>query len=76
MSTWDFHGIAQGSAPEDHHGSALCVMHGDFTSWLLWDWMGIDHWEIHGMALQAMHRDPMDLHWGLLIENSMEVLYG
>ena len=32
--------------------------------WLLWDWMGIDHWEFHGMALWAMHWDPMDLHWG------------
>ena len=32
--------------------------------------------EFHGMTLWAMHWDTMDLHWGLLIENSMEVLYG
>ena len=44
--------------------------------WLLWDWMGIDHWEFHGMVLWEMHWESMDLHWGLLIGHSMEVLYG
>ena len=34
------------------------------TMWLLWDGMGIDHWECHGMALWAMHWEPMGLHWG------------
>ena len=38
--------------------------------WLLWDWMGIDHWEFHGMVLWVMQWDSMDLHWVLLIGNS------
>ena len=37
---------------------------------------GIDHWGFHGMALWGMHWDPMGLHWGLLIESYMAVLYG
>ena len=32
--------------------------------WLLWDWMGIEHWEFHGMALWSMLWCPMGLHWG------------
>ena len=32
--------------------------------WLLWDWLGIDHWESNGIVLWAMHWDSMDLHWG------------
>ena len=32
--------------------------------WLLWGWMGIDHWELHGIVLWVMHWDSMDLHWG------------
>ena len=31
--------------------------------WLLWDWMGSDHWEFHGLVLWAMHWDSMGLHW-------------
>ena len=39
--------------------------------WLLWDWMGLDHWEFHGMVLWVMQWDSMDLHWVLLIGNSI-----
>ena len=44
--------------------------------WLLWDWMGSDHWEFHGLVLWAMHWDSMDLRLGLLVANSMGVLHG
>ena len=42
----------------------------------LWAWMGIEHWDFHGMVLWVMHWDSMDLHLGLLMGSSMEVLYG
>ena len=38
--------------------------------WLLWDWMGIGHWEFHGMVLWVMQWDSMDLHWVLRMGNS------
>ena len=44
--------------------------------WLLWDWMGSEHWEFHGLVLWAMHWDSMDLHLGLAIGNSIGVVYG
>ena len=55
---------SMGHAPEQHPGSALWVMHGALTRWLLWGWMGIDHWGIHGMVLWVMHWGSIDLHWG------------
>ena len=24
-------------------------MHWELPMWLIWDWMGMDHWEVHGM---------------------------
>ena len=44
--------------------------------WLLCEWMGIAHWGFHGIVFWVMHWDSMDLHWGLLIGNAMEVFLG
>ena len=76
MPTWDSHGLALLLLHKSSMEVPTCIIPLEFPMCLLWDWMGIDHWEFHGMALWAMHWDPMDLHWGLVIENSMEVLYG
>ena len=41
----------------------LCNTLGYTPMWHLWDWMGSEHWEFHGLVQWAMHWDSMDLHW-------------
>ena len=48
----------------------------EFPMWLLWYWLGIEHWGFHGMVLWVMHWDSMGLALGLLIGNAMEWFYG
>merc|ERR1739836_359275 len=37
---------------------------------------GDDHWGFHGMALWAMHWDPMDLHWGCSLRSPWQCSKG
>ena len=43
--------------------------------WLLWEWMGIDHWAFHGMITMGNALGFLGLALGLLLGNTMEVLY-
>ena len=39
--------------------------------WILWQWLGLDHWEFHGMVLWLVHVDSMGLHRGLVNGNTI-----
>ena len=54
-------------------GNALAI----HPMWLLWDWMGSGHWELHGVVLWVMQWDSLGAdHWGFHSKCSMGMPLG